>query len=403
MKEIETILYPSEGNDLKNIKNKYDWDKTLVLVSKTSVFDYCLKNDLNFVQEIDLISKRDFELIDTNSILKKIKDNYCKNKINLNTDYQSVFNYQISNQIKTISYVNILKDCLIKKGFKGEFIFLNLKNPITFLRNGLFEFKQILLYLLLKKEGILVSGLSIILKIRLKLIGFLIKFLKSNLSLVIFFEVHFKNFFSNFFKRTVFKKYDIIFFSSGRDNIFHNIIAKNLSFKSLIIKASSNHDKNTRGVNNFDGSVDLWNLFSNINYNNFKLSKKSRVSSNYLFDLIFKNYNLKFDKKITNLITDYLYFRFNREIILINLFEKLITNINPKVVFSTSLLLPSIASKRLGIKSITQPEGLGIDFNPMSPCTGDYIFSNSQLVTDQLMKYSNIQGKKIVLTGAYYK
>tara|TARA_B100000963_G_scaffold169373_1_gene147295 strand:+ start:34402 stop:35592 length:1191 start_codon:yes stop_codon:yes gene_type:complete len=395
MKKFKLVLFPTNLDELeKFVNSKYDLKNKLVISLNVDITTYCISNNLEFLLLKDLVNEENFKKTDINNELDIIlkSNNFFVDKIQRKYYYH--FKYMICHILRNLLLANEIEKSLKKISFDKIYFFKS-NYSLPYSRNNLNFFLNSILSNSFKDKLFKPYYNNMIIAISAILIQIIIRF-KS-----IFFGIEF------FLKKITFKKYvkkskiddkkKILFFSAGRDFIFHSKLTSNSEFNSICVKGSSIFNKES--INNFKQIVNYNSILFDGFFKNYIDCKIKYKHMQVIFSN-FKSFN-SLENNFKKLLLNYILFRIFRDYEFINSTAHIIKKINPKIVFSSSLALPLISANLLGIKTISEFEGYGIEQNPMAPYIGDYIFSPS-IYTDKMVKKYLPGDGEIIKSGAYY-
>lgn len=402
---VNTVFFPKSFNELHEFLNIKVRNNFLIISNDLEIVLYCNSKNYPIIQEHDLVDSTKFKKIKSGKFYGKWLDYLNKEKLIIANDYLNCFEYSISSQIKTIFYCRLLIEGLYEKYSFTNVCFFQNENSKSYARDNLLSFKYFILQNLFDNSKLKFLKRKYKIKYRFEL--FLLKTISDNIIIFNFIEVLFKSVKNrisilNFFK-IIFNKINsakLLFIGAGRDTTFHDTLISHTKFKSIVANGTSRHDINVKGRSNVSQNLNLYELNFAGCFRNMKKNHKTLQVEH--FKVLFKILGL--DLKETNSFNVFIYyvrFRYLREQQQIIAFRNAFKIIKPKIVFTTSLFIPSLAAKLEGIQVITQAEGLGIDLNPIAPCHGDIILSPSKCFEDQV-KYQSREVGLIKIIGAYY-
>ena len=395
MKKFKLVLFPTNLDELeKFIKSKYDLKNKLVISSNVDITTYCISNNLEFLLLKDLVNQENFKKTDINKELDIIlkSNNFFVDKIQ--RKYYFHFKYMTCHILRNLLLASEIEKSLKKIRFDKIYFFKS-NYSLPYSRNNLKVFLNTILSNSFKDKLLKPHYSNIVIAIYAILIQIIIRFKSLFIGIEFFFK---KIFFKKYVKKNkIDDKKKILFFSGGRDFIFHSKLTFNNDFNYICVKGSSIFNKDS--INNFKQIVNYNSILFDGFFKNY-INCEIKYKHLQVFFSNFKSFN-SLDNNFKKLLLNYILFRILRDYEFINSTVQTIKKINPKIVFSSSLSLPLISAKLLGVKTISEFEGYGIEQNPMAPYIGDYIFSPSIYTDKMVEKYLPGDGK-IIKSGAYY-
>lgn len=386
--EYDLVLVPSCLKELKNIITT-KIKNYIVVTDDLSTILYCQKHSIKFLEFNKCIDIEKYKKIDVDIFLKH-KNINIEGKTQ--KKYFYIFKYNFCHLIRLILISNLLFEGINKKIYFKKIYFFKYNYKIPYGRSNLNGVLQLLLSLKFKKK-LLKPSFSIITLMFLNFLSFISNFL-SELLFLIEFIIRKILIFNPTFDLSKSKNDKILFFSSGRDFLFHSILSKKLKCFHLInIKGNSIFD--TESENKFDITLNLQSTLLSGFFN-------CDIKNSYDKVLLNKLLNDHLSSKLLKLyFINYYTFRIKRDFKIINSLKTIINKISPKLIFSSSLSLPLITASHLKIKSISEFEGFGIEQNPMAPYIGDYV-STPGIFMEKQFKYYKAGEGLIIKNGAYY-
>ncbi len=405
--EYKGLLFPNTPLDLDLFFDAKDKQDYLVISNSLTITIYCLENEVDFKEEYSIIDFLAFRQVSVKTLFSDWLNSLETNLNDSQRQYLNTFEYSVTNLLKAKEYTRLLvKELLNKYSFEEVFLF-DYSEPASFSRENTDAYKKWIMTIHLEDAGIrCLFTKEKTFKIRFR---HLIFSLASRLPrVVLYLEIWLRWLISRpqlgAIIRLVgrkFKSPQLLFFSSGRDAVFHDILVKESGFQSLVVRGSSKHDKNVKGGSEvtFDMDIKTFLAAGSLKPGN---RQKNFLSRTKLWELLVPDSTLSLKKTFSGKVfMNYLMYQYLREVNLIRIYEGGINLLSPSAVFCTSLYLPVLAAKNLKIPTVTQAEGVGIDFNPMAPCPGNMIFSPSKSFNDQVLNYSRETGE-LSLVGPYY-
>ena len=386
--EYDLVLVPSCLKELQNIIRTKVYNY-IVITDDLKTILYCQKNSIKFLEFNQCIDIEKYKNIDVDTFLNQKNFNI---KCRTQKKYFYIFKYNFGHLIRLIELSNLLFEGINKKLSFKKIYFFKYNYKIPYGRSSLNGVLQLLLSLKFKKK-LLKPSFSLMTLMLFTSLMFIVNFFSE---LFFFIEFIVKKIFKNnpTLDLNKIKKDKVLFFSGGRDFVFHSILSKKLSFFHLInIKGDSIYD--TDAENQFDIIINLQSSLLNGFFNN-------EIKNSYNKSLLNELLNDHFSSKLLKLyFINYYAFRIKRDFKIINSLKTIINKISPKIIFSSSLSLPLITASHLNIKSVSEFEGFGIEQNPMAPYIGDYVSIPGHFSEMQFKKYKAGDGV-IFKNGAYY-